>query len=140
MQSPSRHEGEPTSAQWSVELEPELDRLADARTVVDTVADLAGVSERTRYMLKLAVHEALVNAMQHGARFAAPVSLTACLDAHAVSFAVGDPGDPFDLDPGHEPGLQDRGRGLLLMRGGMDEVTQAPLERGKEIRLLKRLP
>jgi anti-sigma regulatory factor (Ser/Thr protein kinase) len=136
----SRHEGEPFPARWSVELEPDFGRLADARTLVDTVADLAGVSGRTRYMLKLAVHEALVNAMQHGARFAAPVWLTACLDAQTVSFAVGDPGDPFDLEPDHAPGLQDRGRGLLLILSCMDEVTQAPLERGKEVRLLKWLP
>ena len=136
----SRHEGERSSARWSVELDPELGRLADARRLVDTVADLAAVSDRTRYMLKLAVHEALVNAMQHGARFAAPVWLTACLDAHAVSFAVGDPGGPFDLEPDQQPGLQDRGRGLLLILSCVDEVSQAPLERGKEVRLLKRLP
>jgi anti-sigma regulatory factor (Ser/Thr protein kinase) len=139
MRSSPQPEGETRIRRWTVDLEPDLACLADARRLVDRVADIAEVSEQTRYMLKLAVHEAVVNAMQHGAAFAAPVQLSACLDGHTVSFAVGDPGRPFALEAEREPSLHHRGRGLVLMRSCVDEVAQEPLERGKEVRLTKRL-
>ena len=138
--SQPRQDAEADVRRWSIDLEPDLRQLAEARSFVDRVADRAEVSERTRYRLKLAVHEAVVNAMQHGAQFCAPVRLTACLEPHTVSFTVGDPGEPFtlvELDPA--PGLHARGRGLILMQSCVDEVAQEPLERGKEIRLTKRL-
>ena len=139
MRSSPKPEGETAVRRWSVDLEPDLRCLGDARRLVDRVADLADVSDQTRYMLKLAVHEAVVNAMQHGACFEAPVQLSACLDGQTVNFAVGDPGDSFVLEADQQPSLHDRGRGLVLMRSCVDEVAQEPLERGKEVRLTKRL-
>jgi len=124
-------------------LRPELDQLATARDFVDEVADAAGIQDRERFMLKLAVNEAVVNAMQHGSGFEAPVRLTASLQDDRVCFAVADPGPPFempeDVCANPTPDLHDRGRGLLLMVKCVDDLSQHPLPDGKEVRLLKRL-
>src|SRR3954451_12939931 len=123
----------------SADVEPDLRSLPGVRRLVDAVSDLADVSDRTRYMLKVAVHEAVTNAIEHGSAFGAPVHLTARVNPDAVTFTVGDPGAPFPLEPDPRPGLQPRGRGLLLMRRCVDEGSLEPLEQGKRGRLKKRL-
>ena len=124
---------------WSLLLQPELGQLAVARDVVDDVADVAGADPRTRFLLKLAVNEAVANARQHGSRFEAPVRLTASLEDDRVCFAAADPGPTFRIAADVPPDLNDRGRGLLLMVKCVDALTQHRLPRGKEVRLVKRL-
>ncbi len=124
--------------QWSVLLPPDLAQLGAVRDLVDEVADAGGLESGIRFRLKLAVHEAVVNAIQHGSGFVEPVRLTASLDDDRVCFAVADPGPTFDLATDVPPDLHDRGRGLLLMVKCVDALTQHRLPRGKEIRLVKR--
>jgi len=129
---------EDRTERWSMVLPPELDQLAVARSFVDRVADAAGCEPRTRFQLKLAVNEAVVNAMQHGSDFREPVRLTAALCGDGVRFSVSDPGPPFPMPEDAPPDLHDRGRGLMIIVKCVDDLSQHPLPEGKEVRLTKR--
>jgi anti-sigma regulatory factor (Ser/Thr protein kinase) len=122
-----------------MELECSPDLLAEVRQLADHVAGAAQLPDRRRYPVVLAVHEAVVNAMQHGCRFSGKVRIVACLDADGVTFTIADPGPPFALEPSASADLEGRGRGLLLIFAAMDRVDQNPLPDGKEIRLTARL-
>ncbi len=139
MQPPARVwcHGDGDAQQWSLELDSRIARLADARLFAEGVVDAAGLLGTQRYLLVVAVHEAVVNAMLHGSRFETPVRITACLDAEGVSFAVADQGPAFAFPAVATAAPLERGRGLPLMTSGVDEISQQPLAVGKEIRLTK---
>jgi len=124
---------------WSMVLESDPTRLAEARALVEEVADVIGMGPRCRYQLKVAVHEAVMNAMQHGAAFGAPVRLAVRLDADHVTFIVADPGPLFTVACPSQPDLRDHGRGLTLMVRCVDDLAVHALPVGKELHLTKRL-
>jgi len=120
-----------------MELSPDPACLADARRFAQRAVDASGLDDRSRYELIVAVHEAVVNAMQHGSSAGQSVRVTSCRDERAVSFTIADRGRDFTLEPSTSPDLEARGRGLTLMFHAVDEISQHQLPDGKEIRMTK---
>jgi len=101
-----------------------------------------GYTERDLFGMRLALEEALVNAIKHGNGQADDkVVRIACeLDDESARVVIRDQGDGFDPgdvpDPTAEENL-DRpcGRGIMLMRSFMTEVSYA--DKGREVTLVK---
>ena len=124
----------------TMEVPPDPEYLADARRFAERATEGSGLDDRSRYQLVVAVHEAVVNAMQHGSASGQHVRLTSCRDQRGLSFTVADRGRDFALKPSTEPDLDSRGRGLTLMFHAVDDISQHPHRDGKEIRMTKWLP
>jgi anti-sigma regulatory factor (Ser/Thr protein kinase) len=136
--------------------------------LLEAAARLGLFDEATTHRVGLALHEALVNAIDHGnleldsalrrENEAAYHRLAECrrqmlpyhrrrlhvharIDSSAAIFVIGDQGRGFDParlpDPTDPDGLEcPSGRGLLLIRTFMDEVSFNPT--GNQITLVKR--
>lgn len=117
----------------SAEMHP-ANRRADIDSVESAV--LAALSqhnypEASRFAVRLALEEALVNAFHHGHRGLPPettLTVTFQISADEVVIAVTDKGPGFDPasvpDPTDEANIElPSGRGLMLMRAYMDSVT-----------------
>lgn len=101
-----------------------------------------GYSDDDQFGVRLALEEALVNAMKHGNRMdpAKSVPLAYRLSAEKVEIRVADEGEGFDpgqvADPTCDENLSKPcGRGVMLMRCYMDEVTY--LDNGREVHMVK---
>jgi serine/threonine-protein kinase RsbW len=84
----------------------------------------AGLPRRAADALTLATHEAVMNAIEHGNRAdpSLPVTVLFCEDADAVEVRVLDEGAGLSATPAPFRPLADRGRGVALMRGLVDEL------------------
>ncbi len=124
----------------------ELRILPLIRALVDVVAGLAGFSKEDAYAIKLAAVEACANSILHGYkdRPTQPLSLACCILPGGLQINVRDQGEPFDIQsvPHLDPAEVRRGgRGVMLIRAVMDEVTSSPpAAGGNDLRLFKRLP
>jgi serine/threonine-protein kinase RsbW len=113
-------------------------RPANSRADIDSVEtqvlaalDQCKYPEASRFAVRLALEEALVNAFQHGHRgMPAEAPLTVCYSVlpGEVTIAVTDQGPGFDPasvpDPTADINLElPSGRGLMLMRAYMSSVT-----------------
>lgn len=96
--------------------------------------------------VSMAIHEALNNAVVHGNRLDSGKLVQICCICdleEGVSIVVKDEGQGFDLnsvpDPLSSPNVMaEHGRGLLLMKMGVDEVSFAC--GGAEVLMQKRPP
>ena len=97
-------------------------RLAGVRRTARWFLLGQGVGERSTRDVVLALHEAIVNGLQHGA---GPVEIEIEVRAGCVTATVRDHGEGFDasLLAAPCPGLEERGRGLYLVAQLMDEVA-----------------
>jgi serine/threonine-protein kinase RsbW len=100
-------------------------------------------SEESTFAIKLAVEEALNNAVKHGNGFDASktINLSFRVDGGEAVVTITDEGEGFDPrslpDPTAEENLQKpTGRGIMLMRAYMDEVRFN--EKGNQVRLVKK--
>jgi serine/threonine-protein kinase RsbW len=108
---------------------------------------LAELGERSDLdALELALHEALVNAIEHGNQESVSKSVRVTLarcNSGAVVVAVKDCGDRFDANKVPEPLgdrlLSERGRGIFLMRRLVAQVDFV-YDKGTEVRLWLTLP
>ncbi len=88
-----------------------------------------GISDEEEIDLLVAVQEALANAVFHGCGDdgSKQIECTVEVDASAINIVIRDPGPGFDtsLADAAEDGtnLSQHGRGIMLMRSLMDEVT-----------------
>ncbi len=96
------------------------------------------------FSVKLALEEAVVNAIKHGNKSNPnkTVIVNYTLGDYCIRITVEDEGRGFDLDaipdPTAEENLEsDHGRGILLMRVYMDEVKYN--EKGNQVTLVKYL-
>jgi anti-sigma regulatory factor (Ser/Thr protein kinase) len=117
----------------------ELGRVKEARDFADRMAAEFGFDEDARYQVKLAVSEAVTNAIQHGS--SSPhdhVRIVVGEEAGALVFEVFDSGRfvPRVMRRGEMP---ESGRGLEFMRLMMDEVDLRTGREGTLLRLSKRL-
>jgi serine/threonine-protein kinase RsbW len=102
-----------------------------------------GYPERDRFGVRLALEEALINAVKHGNRGdpAKRVRLRYRVTAPAVELEVEDQGEGFDPAAVPDPCAPENrerpgGRGLLMMRHYLDEVHYHG--RGNRVTLRKR--
>ena len=116
----------------------DVNRLKEARDFAERAAAEFGFDLHGRAEVKLALSEAVTNAIRHGSRSPEdPVRILVAEESGALVFEV--------LDTGHfvprvvRGRLPEHGRGLGFMRLMMDEVDLRPTRRGTLLRLVKRL-
>jgi len=112
-----------------------------AEELIDTV-EAGGCPVETLFAIRLALEEALANAIKHGNRYDQSkfVTVTIEIDDRKTVIAVADEGEGFDPrivpDPTVDENLEKPGgRGIMLMRAYMDDVAYN--ERGNEVRMVK---
>jgi anti-sigma regulatory factor (Ser/Thr protein kinase) len=120
-----------------LEIPAELDRLRETREWANEVARQHGLSEDDCFQVKLAMSEAVTNAIIHGSsQETDTVRIVACLGREQLVFEVTDPGRLDTGDPVER--LDEGGRGLELVSMVMDEVQLVRGERGGSLRFAKR--
>ena len=116
-------------------------RLLEEQLLAEVCAK--GFGEADVFAIKLSLEEGLANAIRHGNRNdpTGRITVTWEITDRCATFRIADNGEGFVPhivpDPTTEENrLRPCGRGLMLMRAYMDEVTFN--DRGNEIRLVKR--
>ena len=133
-----------------VDFHSSLEMLDFVQLVSDYIGRKAGLDDEALHWVGVAVRESVINAIKHGncsdVRKRVHVEFTT-LQGEAVpgiAIRVRDEGCGFDpstlADPlAQENLLKSTGRGILLMRSFMDEMTfQRAAEGGMEVRMVKR--
>lgn len=102
-----------------------------------------GYEEADTFAIKLALEEGLVNAIKHGNRYdqKKTVRVESRIDENEAAFTITDEGRGFRLDNVPDPTADENlerpcGRGLMLIRAFMDEVSYN--DTGNQVRLVKR--
>jgi serine/threonine-protein kinase RsbW len=116
----------------------DLHRLKEARDFADDAAADFGFDHDARYEVKLALSEAVTNAIRHGSQSSSdPIRILAIEESGALVFEV--------LDTGHfvprvvrRGDIPESGRGLEFMRVLMDEVDLRTGRGGTMLRMAKR--
>jgi anti-sigma regulatory factor (Ser/Thr protein kinase) len=114
-----------------------VSRLKEARDFAERAARDFGLPEEEAYQVKLAISEAVTNAIQHGSSSPTdPIRIVVAEEAGALVFEVIDTGR---FRPRVRRGvLPESGRGLEFMRLLMDEVDLRPGLTGTLLRISKR--
>ena len=101
-----------------------------------------GYTERDLFGMRLALEEALVNAIKHGNRQSEDkvVHVTCELGGDTARVVIRDEGDGFDPEEVPDPTADENldrpcGRGIMLMRSFMTEIRYA--DRGRQVTLVK---
>jgi anti-sigma regulatory factor (Ser/Thr protein kinase) len=116
----------------------DLGRLKEARDFAARAAAEFGLGADALHDVKLAVSEAVTNAIRHGSRTPEdPVRIVATEESGALVFEVLDTGS-FVPRVVRRGDLPEGGRGLEFMRVLMDEVELRPGRQGTLLRLAKR--
>lgn len=115
--------------------EPEVEILKEVKRF--------GYCQEASFAIKLALEEAMTNAVKHGNSQDSSKSITVryAVDAQRAIIIVRDEGGGFEPDTIPDPTKPDRlvlpsGRGIMLMRAYMDEVRYR--DNGCEVYLMKR--
>ncbi len=119
--------------------------LGEARTLEERLLSEVseyGFSEADMFAIKLALEESLVNAIKHGNKFDRTKRVTVSWDINDIcaKFWISDEGSGFVPEKVPDPTsdeniLRPCGRGLMLMRAYMDEVSYN--DPGNQVRLVK---
>jgi anti-sigma regulatory factor (Ser/Thr protein kinase) len=113
-------------------------RLKEARDFAVDAAAAFGLDNEGRYQVRLAMSEAVTNAIQHGSSSSRdPIRLAALEEGGALAFYVEDTGR-FVPRVLRRDALAERGRGLHFIRLLMDEVEVRPGGGGTQLRFAKR--
>jgi len=116
----------------------DLGLLKGARDFAEQAAADFGLDVSARYDVKLAMSEAVTNAIQHGSSSPAdPIRIIVLAEGPSLVFEVIDTGRfvPRVVRRGE---LSESGRGLEFMRVLMDEVDLRPGDGGTLMRFIKR--
>ncbi len=125
---------------------PSLPReMTHAENAILPVLENMGYGERAIFAVKLALEEAIINAIKHGNELddTKKVQISFAIDENQVVISVKDEGEGFNPeavpDPTTEEGLlATSGRGLALVRAYMDEIRFN--ETGNELTMIKHAP
>jgi anti-sigma regulatory factor (Ser/Thr protein kinase) len=118
----------------------DLGLLREAREFAARAAADFGMDNNACYDVKLAMSEAVTNAIRHGSSSPTdPIKIEIAAEGRALVFEVLDTGQfrPRVVRRGE---LSESGRGLEFMRVLMDEVDLQPGARGTLMRFIKRRP
>ena len=133
-----------------VDFHSSLEMLDFIQLVSDHIGRRAGLDEEALHWVGVALRESVINAIKHGncsdVRKRVHVEFTMLQgdEVPGLAIRVRDEGCGFDpsilADPlAQENLLKSTGRGILLMRSFMDEMTfQRAAEGGMEVRMVKR--
>jgi serine/threonine-protein kinase RsbW len=133
-------------AQRKVITMPSLPReLIHAETAILPVLENLGYGERVIFAVKLALEEAVINAIKHGNELddTKRVTVSFSVDENRAVISVADEGNGFDPSKLPDPTAEDflmatSGRGVALIRAYMDEVRFN--DKGTEITMIKYAP
>jgi len=128
---------------WTEEVLPtRLDVIRETEREVLGRLEVLGYDEDHRFAVRLAFEEALVNAMRHGNRMdpSCQVRLAYRVSPERVEIRITDEGNGFDPASVPDPTADENlckpcGRGIMLMRSYMDEVSYT--SSGREVHLVK---
>jgi anti-sigma regulatory factor (Ser/Thr protein kinase) len=136
---PSSHRSAIAFGRREHSIRADLARLKEARDFAERAAIAFGLPSHACYQVKLALSEAVTNAIQHGSSSPDdPVHIVVTEESGALAFEVIDTGR-FVPRVARRGDMPESGRGLEFMRLLMDEVDLDPGERGTRLRLVKRL-
>jgi anti-sigma regulatory factor (Ser/Thr protein kinase) len=119
-------------------IQEDLGLLKEARDFAARAAQDFGLGEGACYDVKVAMSEAVTNAIQHGSSSTEdPIRIAIMAEGQALVFEVLDTGRfrPRVMRRGE---LSESGRGLEFMRVLMDEVDLRPSKGGTLMRFIKR--
>jgi len=120
-------------------MQADLGLLKEARDFAERAAADFGLDGSACYDVKLAMSEAVTNAIQHGSSSPDdPIRILVLAEGASLVFEVMDTGR-FVPRVSRRGELSESGRGLEFMRVLMDEVDLRPGERGTLMRFAKRL-
>lgn len=119
----------------------DLGRLAEVRRFTDRACRAYGFPPDVCYQIKLAMSEAVANAIEHGSTSPEdPIRLQVVHEGDALAFYVSDGGTFIEPSMVYDHHLMDeRGRGLGFIELLMDDVAINPSPEGTVIRFAKRL-
>ncbi len=121
-----------------ISIDPRYEEIAAAREMVESRAQAAGLSDSDVWDVRVAVTEALANAIEHGARSEdGRIHVTVTEDRDELRLEI--QGGGRNGGPPAPGGVRERGRGIAMMSGTMDSVHLAHDEDQNLIRLAKRL-
>ncbi len=119
--------------------------LPHVESAILPVLENKGYGERNIFAVKLALEEAVINAIKHGNELddTKKVAVSFFVDDDRAMISVGDEGEGFDPDEVPDPTAEENllassGRGLALIRAYMDEIRFN--EDGTEITMIKHAP
>jgi anti-sigma regulatory factor (Ser/Thr protein kinase) len=119
-------------------MQADLERLKEARDFAERAAADFGLDGDACYDVKLAMSEAVTNAIQHGSSSPTdPIKIAVLAEGQALVFEVLDTGR-FRPRVRRRGELSESGRGLEFMRLLMDEVHLRPGSAGTLMRFIKR--
>jgi anti-sigma regulatory factor (Ser/Thr protein kinase) len=120
-------------------IKADLARLKEARDFAERAAEDFGFDSSGCYQLKLAMSEAVTNAIQHGsASEEDPIDLRVEAEGDALAFYVKDTGRFVGKLADGAGSFPETGRGLEFMRRLMDDVELRPHDDGTLLRFAKR--
>jgi serine/threonine-protein kinase RsbW len=122
-------------------IKADLSRLAEVRRFADRACRAYGFPPDVCYQVKLAMSEAVANAIEHGSTSPDdPIRLQVVYEGDALAFYVSDGGTFIEPSMVYDHDLMDeRGRGLGFIELLMDDVAINPSPEGTVIRFAKRL-
>jgi len=140
---PAHSRDTPSAYPWTEKVLPtHLEAIREAEPDVLARLEDMGYDEDSRFAVRLALEEALVNAMKHGNRMDPDrrVRLAYRVAPDRMEIRISDEGEGFNPvcvpDPTTDENLQRPcGRGIMLMRSYMDCVQYSCC--GKEVYMLK---
>jgi serine/threonine-protein kinase RsbW len=124
-------------------IESTLEAARAAEEQVLEAVEKEGFRREDTFGIRLSLEEAITNAVKHGNKNDASrhIYIRYAVNSEALRIWVGDDGPGFDPKTVPDPTLPSRlslpsGRGIMLMRAYMDEVTYN--DAGNEVCLVKR--
>ena len=115
-------------------------QLAVARRFAEEAAERFGLDESGRYQFKLAVSEAVANAIEHGCPYPdGTVGVELFEEPDSLTIEITDCG-VFTTTMGEQGSLPERGRGLAFMTVFVDELDILRGEDHTAVRLTKHRP
>jgi serine/threonine-protein kinase RsbW len=119
----------------------DLSRLAEVRLFAERACRAYGFSPDAAYQVKLAMSEAVANAIEHGSTTPDdPIRLQVVEEGDALAFYVSDGGTFINPEMLYDHDTMDeRGRGLGFIELLMDDVAINPSPEGTVLRFSKRI-
>lgn len=128
----------------SIELQSTRDSINRATALIVSMFEKVDIPDKIMFDIKLAIHEAVVNAIEHGNQYDPNKRVHISCDTTCDCFkmVIRDEGAGFNPSAVPDPTLpenllKENGRGIFLMKNLCDEVSYN--DKGNEVHIIKRL-